>query len=376
HMSLTGIRDISTIETPPLKRLPVQVLVAEQSQSLLKDAITRELARGGQVFVLYNRVTSIYSFAKKLQDSIPGAKMIVAHGKLPPQQLESAIEKFVLGEADILVSTTIIENGIDIPRANTMIVIDADRFGLSQLYQLKGRVGRSDKLAYVYYLYQQDKVLSETAHKRLSAIMEFTEFGSGFKIAMRDLEIRGSGNVLGREQHGHMEAVGYDMYCKLLRQSVDELSGKVSVDVNTEMDVDITAYIPEDYITLSSARMEQYRLISGISSQKDIDEIKAGMEDIYGKVPNEVASLCKISLIRHLGEKLFAKKIYIKDERKEIILVVESLKNEKLHDILEINKGEISLDISDEIVLKINQKDKNKALNYIFDLLNAIFIEK
>lgn len=376
HMSLSGIRDISTIETPPSKRLPVQVLVAEQSPSLLKDAITRELARGGQVFVLYNRVASIYTFAKRIQDLLPQAKMIVAHGKLPPQQLESAIENFVLGNADILVSTTIIENGIDIPKANTMIVIDADKFGLSQLYQLKGRVGRSDKLAYVYYLFQENKVLSETAHKRLQAIMEFTEFGSGFKIAMRDLEIRGSGNVLGREQHGHMEAVGYDMYCKLLRESVDELNGKAPEQANTETDIDISAYISEDYITLSSARMEQYRLISGISCRKDIKDILNTMEDIYGKAPKEIVALCKVSLIRHLAGRLYAKKVYVKENRKEIVIVPESLKNGKLHDMLELHKDKMSLAISDELVLKINLKEKNKALNFIYDILNEIFEEK
>ena len=376
HMSLSGIRDISTIETPPSKRLPVQVMVTEQSDVLIRDAIIRELSRGGQVFVLYNRVASIYTFAKRLTDLIPNAKILVAHGKMQPTVLESSIEKFVLGEADILLSTTIIENGIDIPKANTMLVVDSDRFGLSQLYQLKGRVGRSDKLAYVYYLFQPNKVLTETAQKRLRAIKEFTEFGSGFKIAMRDLEIRGSGSLLGREQHGHMESVGYDMYCKLLRESVDELDGKVVVRVETEMEVAISAYIPESYITLSSARMEQYRLISGIASVEDIKSIITGMADIYGKVPKVIDSLCKISYLRHQGAKLYVQKIIIKNERCQLVLTIESMKNDKLHEFINAHRKIVELKVGESLILEIKEKDQLKAMKMLCKMMETIFCEK
>ncbi len=369
HMSLSGIRDISTIETPPSKRLPVQVMVSEQSDILMRDAIIRELARGGQAFVLYNRVASIYTFAKRLADLIPNAKILVAHGKMQPTVLEDSIEKFVLGEADILLSTTIIENGIDIPKANTMLVVDSDKFGLSQLYQLKGRVGRSDKLAYVYYLFQQNKVLSETAQKRLRAIKEFTEFGSGFKIAMRDLEIRGSGSILGREQHGHMESVGYDMYCKLLRESVDELDGKVIMRVETEMEVDISAYIPESYITLSSARMEQYRMISGITSVADIKNIITGMADIYGKVPKVIDSLCKISYLRHQGAKLFATKIIIKEGKSQVVLTLESMKNEKLHEFINDHKNIVELKVGESLILEIKEKEQSRAIKILCKIM-------
>ncbi len=372
HMSLSGIRDISTIETPPSKRLPVQVIVAEQTDSIIVDALTRELSRSGQVFVLYNRVSSIHSFTNKLQALMPEVKFIVAHGQMEPKKLEDHINEFIMGKHDVLVSTTIIENGIDIPRANTMVVVDADRFGLSQLYQLKGRVGRSDKLAYVYFLHQQNKVMTETARKRLSAIMEFTEFGSGFKIAMRDLEIRGSGNILGREQHGHMEAVGYDMYCKLLKETVDDINGKTESKIDVEVDTDISAYIKEDYITLSSARMEQYREISRISSENDMKSVINAIEDIYGKVPKEVEYLCKISLIRHLAVNIMAKKIIVKTNQVEIILSIDSLKLDKLHDVLALSRDKLTLDVGSEIKIIFFEKDNITGLSYILDFLSQI----
>lgn len=376
HMSLSGIRDISTIETPPSKRLPVQVIVTEQSNAIIADSIRKELARSGQVFVLYNRVSSIYSYTDSLKKLLPKVKFIVAHGQMDAVELEKSIENFVMGKADVLVSTTIIENGIDIPRANTMLVVDSDRLGLSQLYQLKGRVGRSDKLAYIYYLYKENKVLSETARKRLDAIQEFTEFGSGFKIAMRDLEIRGSGNILGREQSGHMEKVGYDMYCKLLREAVNELDGKVVKETPTDMDVDITAYIPEDYITSSTARIEEYRTISSIKTFDDIQEILNSLEDIYGKVPREVKALARIALVRHLATKLFAKQIIIRENRVEIILSVESLKNNDLHDVLSKCKRKANLIVGDEITIKFFEKRTYSGLRTVFNFLCAVFLEK
>ncbi|MCQ2400167.1 MAG: DEAD/DEAH box helicase, partial [Clostridia bacterium] len=220
HLSLSGIRSISVINTPPKNRLPVQTYVTEEADMLIKDAVEREINRGGQAFILYNRVESIYTFAERLKTIIPNVKMTVAHGRMEEKVLENSIMEFYQGKTNLLVSTTIIENGIDLPNANTLIVIDADTMGLSTLYQLKGRVGRSDRLAYAYFTFKREKILSDTAFERLNAIMEFAEMGSGIKIAMRDLEIRGAGNILGAEQHGHMDKIGYELYSKLLREEI------------------------------------------------------------------------------------------------------------------------------------------------------------
>ncbi len=369
HMSLTGIRDISTIETPPTKRLPVQVYVTEETLPLIYDGINKELSRNGQVFILYNRVTSINSFANKLKEMMPNVRFIVAHGKMMPSELEKAIESFVLGEYDVLIATTIIENGINIPRANTMIVVDADRLGLSQLYQLKGRVGRSDKLAFVYFTYKEGKILTETAYKRLSAITEFTEFGSGFKIAMRDLEIRGSGNILGREQHGHMEQVGYDMYCKLLKETVDDLNGIVEVKNNVVLEINLSAFIPEDYITLSSARMEAYREIASVQTSQDLTTIASKLVDNYGTLPLEVENLCKISHIRYLADNLLANLVCFNEKTCYITLKMDSMKNEKLLDCLDKFSKYVSLDVSKDIRLNFRQVPTDKRFMLLYQFL-------
>lgn len=259
HMSLAGIRDISTINTPPRERIPVQTYVTEETEGLIRDALIRELSRGGQAFILYNRVESIYSFAKKVKDIVPEAGITVVHGQMEEKKLERHIEEFYAGKTDVLISTTIIENGVDLPRANTLVVIDADRLGLSTLYQLKGRVGRSNRMAHAYFTFKRDKVLNEAAYKRLTAIMEFTEMGSGFRIAMRDLEIRGAGNVLGKEQHGHMDKVGYELYSKLLKEELGEKPAK-----NVQLDIRVSAYIPEGYIENSAGRMDAYKEIAEI----------------------------------------------------------------------------------------------------------------
>ena len=298
HMSLSGIRDISLINTPPTNRIPVQAYVVEESDALIKDAVNRELSRGGQVFILYNRVDKIYQFASHVQDLIKDAKVVVGHGKMPKRQLEESIMSFYSGENNVLVSTTIIENGIDLPTANTLIVIDADNLGLFTLYQLKGRVGRSDKMAHAYFTYKQDKVLSETAYKRLSALMEHTELGSGYKIAMRDLEIRGAGNVLGREQHGHMDKIGYELYSKLLKEQL----GEITKDFETELDIRMDAFIPEDYIEVSSQRLDWYKKISEIKNESERDLIYSDVEEVYGKVPKEVENLLDIALIKSYAQ--------------------------------------------------------------------------
>jgi transcription-repair coupling factor (superfamily II helicase) len=259
-MSLSGIRDISVISTPPSQRLPVNTYVTEFSDGLVRDAITREKSRGGQTFILYNKVESIYDFATKIRHLVPECTVLVGHGQMPANLLEQTVYDFYTGKADVLICTTIMENGIDIENANTLIVCNADRFGLSQLYQIRGRVGRGNKMAYAYFTYEYNKVLTEEAYKRLDAISEFTEFGSGFKLAMRDLEIRGSGNVLGAEQHGFLQKVGYDMYSKLLARAVAEARGEVVEEqTETQMKVNIDAYIPNDYILSSEERRRLHR---------------------------------------------------------------------------------------------------------------------
>lgn len=302
HMSLSGIRDISLINTPPSLRIPVQAYVVEESDTLITDAINREISREGQVFVLYNKVDGIYSFASRVQKLVPNAKVIVGHGQMPKRELENAIMSFYGGEYDVLVSTTIIENGIDLPSANTLIVIDADNLGLFTLYQLKGRVGRSDKMAHAYFTYKADKVLSETAYKRLSALMSHTELGSGYKIAMRDLEIRGAGNVLGREQHGHMDKIGYELYSKLLKEQL----GEITKDFETELDIRIDAYIPEEYISSSSTRLDCYKNISEIKSKDDWDKIYSDLNETFGVAPKQVENLLDIALFKNYAQ---AKKV-------------------------------------------------------------------
>ncbi|MBR1971619.1 MAG: transcription-repair coupling factor [Clostridia bacterium] len=372
HMSLTGMRDISVLETPPSKRIPPEVIVAEETDGIIADALIKEFSRGGQAFILYNKVNDIYSFAERIKNLVPDGKFIVAHGQMESRALESNIEKFVLGEYDCLIATTIIENGIDIPRANTMIVIDADNFGLSTAYQLKGRVGRSDKLAYVYFTYKENKVLTDNAYKRLQAIKEFTEFGSGFKIAMRDLEIRGSGNVLGKEQHGHMEKVGYDTYCKLLKDETDALEGKEVSDNTVEVDVALSCYIPEEYVKSSSARLELYSAISGAESKEDILDVLDKMNDIYGKVPQEVQNLCRLSLIKNALIKLFAKKLIVNEKRFEIHFTMNSLKNGRLLDLIEQNKNKVKLDFKDDVILSFYATNAYDGFNEIADFLAEI----
>ncbi len=310
HMSLSGIRSISTINTPPKKRLPVQIYVTEQTDVLIKDAVNRELNRGGQVFILYNKVESIFAFAEKIKNLVPNAKLTVAHGQMEERVLENNILSFYNHESDLLISTTIIENGIDLPKANTIIVIDADRLGLSTLYQLKGRVGRSDRLAYAYFTFQREKILSDTAFERLNAIIEFTEMGSGIKIAMRDLEIRGAGNILGAEQHGHMDKIGYELYSKLLRE---ELSGKQ--EIIPELDVRVSAFIPDDYIESNVLRMDVYKEIAELKSLEEERQFIDSLSSTYGALPQEVENLINIALVKLLASKIGASEVVVNKDR-------------------------------------------------------------
>ncbi len=318
HMSLAGIRDISTINTPPLKRLPVQTYVVEESETLIRDACIREISRGGQVFILYNRVESIATFAAKIAQIVPEGKVCYAHGRMDRTALDDSVFSFYRGEKNILVTTTIIENGVDLPNANTIIVIDADRLGISQLYQLRGRVGRGARLAHAYFTFRQDKILTSEATERLKAIMRFTELGSGFKIAMRDLEIRGAGNVLGAEQHGHMDKVGYELYSKLLKE---ELTGEKQL--SCELDIKATAYIPESYIESSAGRLDCYKQIAEIRSVEDYKRVCLSIEDNYGPMPEEVLNLLIIAVLKSYAAGFNVKKVSV--DKKEGCLELASL---------------------------------------------------
>ncbi len=312
HMSMTGIRDMSVLSTPPSDRIPVQTYVSEYSDSLVYDAVMREIGRGGQVFIVYNRVESIESFAAKMQALLGDVKICIGHGQMKEEALEKTINDFIAGKSDVLIASTIIENGIDMPRANTMIVIDSDRLGLSQLYQLRGRIGRSNRLAYVFFTYG-DKILSESAYKRLEAITQFTEFGSGFKIAMRDLELRGAGNVLGKAQHGHLEKVGYDMYCKILKEAVEELrGGNAARNEEVKVSIDFEAYVPDGYIPDEERKIDLYSRVSTLSSMEEVRKTYSELRDIYGEVPKQLKNLIAVALVKNLGAHIGAIKVMFK----------------------------------------------------------------
>ncbi len=301
HMSILGVRDMSVIYEPPQNRRPVQTYVLEYDTEVVKEAITKELERNGQVFYLYNNVENIARKALDIAELVPEAKVEFAHGKMTGRELEDIMERFVNGEINVLVCTTILESGIDIPNANTIIVENADRLGLAQLYQIRGRVGRSDKQAYAYITYKRDKLLSEVADKRLKAIREFTEFGSGFKIAMRDLEIRGAGSLLGEIQHGHMEQVGYDTYCNLLDQVVKEMQGiEIEEEPEIQIDINISSYIPDSYIDNSSQKIEIYQNIALCRTEEDIQNVIDEIIDRYGVMPKELENLIEVARIKEL----------------------------------------------------------------------------
>ncbi len=299
HMSLIGIRDMSVLEEAPGDRLPIQTYVMEYNEEMVREAIVRELARGGQVYYVYNRVHNIADVAATLQALVPEAAVAFAHGQMKEHELERIMYDFINGDIDVLVSTTIIETGLDISNVNTMIIHDSDNMGLSQLYQLRGRVGRSNRTAYAFLMYRRDKMLKEVAEKRLNAIREFTDLGSGFKIAMRDLEIRGAGNLLGKSQHGHMEAVGYDLYCKMLNEAVKNVQGmSAAADFATVVDIDVDAYIPPEYIVNEVQKLDIYKRIAAIENEKERDDMKDELLDRFGAIPKSVENLLRISLIR------------------------------------------------------------------------------
>lgn len=305
HMSLVGIRDMSVLEEPPVDRVPIQTFVTEHNDEMIREAINRELARGGQVYYVYNRVRSIDEAAAHIQELVPQANVAFAHGQMEKRELEKIMVDFINGDIDVLISTTIIETGMDISNVNTMIIEDADKFGLSQLYQLRGRVGRSNRTAYAFLLYRRDRMLTEVAKKRLSAIREFSDFGSGFKIAMKDLEIRGAGNVLGKSQHGHMAAVGYDLYCKMLNEAVNDLKGiKNEYSFETNVDLSVDAYIPSTYIKSEYQKLDIYKRIAAIESEEELSDMKDELVDRYGSLSTPAVNLLNIALIKSMAHKI------------------------------------------------------------------------
>lgn len=374
HMAMTSVRDMSVLSQPPMNRYPVQTYVLEDNPVIILDAIRNELARGGQVFYLYNRVQGIYSKAAWIQANFPDVKVAVGHGKMRESELEDIMYDMVSGETQILVCTTIIETGLDIPNANTIIIENADKMGLAQLYQLRGRVGRSNRAAYAYLTYKRDKVLSDVAQKRLSAIREFTEFGSGFKIAMRDLEIRGAGNILGAEQHGHMDNVGYDMYCKILRDSINEAKGittETAEDVT--VDISVNAYIPESYIPSANQRIDMYKKIAAIETEDDEFEIQDELIDRYGEPPSPVTNIIAVAAL-----KLPARDIGCIEVTEKNRVVTLRFRNGRLNAdmIFGLDKEypsrvKVLSEESPSITIRMKENDK-KPLYFINNLLNLI----
>lgn len=346
HMSLTGIRDLSVLEEPPFDRVPIQTYVMEYNDELVREAISREAARNGQVYYVFNRVKGIEEKAARLQALLPELRIEYAHGQMPERELESIMMDFVEGNIDVLVSTTIIETGLDIPNANTLIVDGAERLGLSQLYQIRGRVGRSNRTSYAFLMYRKDKVLSDEAEKRLKAIKEFTEFGSGIKIAMRDLEIRGAGNVLGSEQSGQMEAVGYELYCKLLKKAVRLLSGKEEKEeeFNTQIECDIDAYIPEDYIKSEYHKLDIYKRISGIVNEEMSLDMQDELVDRFGDIPDEVMNLLRIAMLRALAHSCGVTELAVKKDGFTMLLLAGADINvDAIPEIIAKERGKLKL---------------------------------
>ena len=376
HMSLTGVRDISVIETPPEERYPIQTYVVEQNDQLIRDAILREVSSEGQVYFVYNRVESIESMANYIRELVPECKIGIMHGQMSERELETEMMAFMNKEYDVLVCTTIIETGIDIPNVNTMIVHNADKMGLSQLYQLRGRVGRTNRIAYAYFIYTKDKILTEVAEKRLKALKDFTELGSGFKIAMRDLEIRGAGNMMGSSQHGHMASIGYDLYCRMLEDTVRLIKGEIEEEpVETTVDIKVDAFIPSSYIEDELQKIEVYKKIAAIESSEEYDDIKSELEDRYSNIPDSVLNLMDIAYIKSLAKKISIEEI--KEMPKEIrFKFVQGYKkfNGIFKVLLNEYKDNIILYFGDtpSFAVKVSTVKKEDALSVYKELLEKV----
>ncbi len=370
HMAMTSVRDMSVLTEPPQNRYPVQTYVLENRPEILLDAIRKEISRGGQVFYLHNKTSDIYRKAEFIRSMIPDINVAVGHGKMKEEELEEIMCDMALGKIDVLVCTTIIETGLDIPNANTIIIENADKMGLAQLYQLRGRVGRSNKAAYAYLTYERDKILSEIAQKRLRAIKDFTEFGSGFKIAMRDLEIRGAGNLLGAEQHGHMDSVGYDMYCKILSESVDEAKGiKKTEEKAVTIDISVNAYLPESYIPSSNQRIDMYKKIASISCEDDKFEIEDELIDRYGDMPRTVRNIIEVACIKYRAREKGLFEIIHKEKTIMLHFCDDKLNLEVIEALEKAYPNRIRIMSQTEPIIRFTMKEEPKS---ILKLVNEI----
>ncbi len=383
HMSLLGVRDLSVIETPPENRFPVQTYVVEYSGSLIREAIERELARNGQVYFLFNRVMGIHQMAEQISALVPDARVAVAHGQMNEQELEKTILDFLDGEFDVLVSTTIIETGVDIPNVNTLIVHDSDKMGLSQLYQLRGRVGRSNRIAYAYLTYQRDKVLTEVSEKRLQAIKEFTELGSGFKIAMRDLAIRGAGNLLGAEQHGFIASVGFDLYSQMLAEEIRQRKAALDGDYtpppaewNVQIDINIDAYLPSTYIYDSMQKIEVYKKAASVSSLQEAIDLYEELEDRFGDPPDEVTRLLLVAKLKVYGIAYGIESIQQQGE--DLVIKIADSRLETIHGQKLMALGPKlggRLKLADGPRIHITLKGKGMTSDQLLELLEKFMVE-
>ncbi|MBQ4156096.1 MAG: transcription-repair coupling factor, partial [Clostridia bacterium] len=376
NMAMTGIRDMSIIEEAPSDRHPVQTYVLEHDKGIILDAIRKELARGGQVFYVYNNVENISHIAARLKHDLPDAEIEIAHGQMSEDELSKKWQGLLEHSIDILVCTTIIETGVDVPNCNTLIIENADRFGLAQLHQLRGRVGRSSRKAYAYFTYHKGKALSDIATKRLEAIREYTEFGSGFKIAMRDLEIRGAGNVLGAKQHGHMDTVGYEMYVKLLSDAIREEKGEKPQLEEAEclIDLHIVAHIPEKYIPSLSARLQIYRRIAEIRDIADSQDVIDELIDRFGEPPKAVLGLIDIALIRNKAKTLGVSEI--NDKHKNIVLYFKEFSIESIKPLMEKYKQRVLISAGEKPYVTIRTKSNDKPIEIIKEILEVLQGEK
>jgi len=373
HMSIVGVRDMSVIYEPPHNRKPVQTYVLEYDQEVITEAITKEIERGGQVFYLFNQVEGIEKKANEISMLVPEAKVGFAHGKMSGRELEEIMESFINHEINVLVCTTILESGIDIPNANTIIVENADRLGLAQLYQIRGRVGRSDKQAYAYVTYKRDKLLSEVADKRLKAIKEFTEFGSGFKIAMRDLEIRGAGSMLGEMQHGHMEQVGYDTYCKLLDEVIKEMQGiEVVEEQDVQIDLAVSSYIPDNFIENSSQKIEIYQNIALCRTEEELQNVIDEVIDRYGRLPKELENLIDIARIKQLARKANILKIAQRESGIVFYFVKEKIKPEMVNTLITKYPMLVKFSNAVEPYVTLRIKENENIIEKAKEFLNTV----
>jgi len=379
HMSLIGIRDMSVLEEAPMDRMPIQTYIMEYNDEMVREAIARELAREGQVYYVYNRVEDIADVTAKIQKLVPEAVVSYAHGQMREHQLERIMFNFINRDIDVLVSTTIIETGLDISNVNTIIIHDADRMGLAQLYQLRGRVGRSNRMAYAFLLYRRDKLLKEVAEKRLAAIREYTDLGSGFKIAMRDLEIRGAGNLLGEAQHGHMEAVGYDLYCKMLNEAVKQLKGEIEEEsYTTTVDLNVDAFIPASYISNEYQKLDIYKRIAGIENEEEMDDMLEELIDRFGDVPKKVQQLLNIAALKALAHQAYVISVEQKlDEFKFVMYEKARVQADKIPLLLERYKGTLvfRVETNPYFIYRETGRNKSDKGNKLLDVVKNVLID-